>query len=91
MILSSLFYYVLLVQLLLYYCFPIPSDYTVTIEFEGGVTRSFTIGADTLFLTVGVSEEGTSYSVTVVAVNGAGLGQPGMFQEATRKDSLFQN
>ena len=61
----------------------------MTIEFEGGITHNYTVGVDTLFLTIEGPVEGTSYSVMVVAVNGAGQGQPGMFHEVTRKDSLL--
>ena len=60
----------------------------MTIDLEGGVTRRFTVGADTLFLTIEAPQDGTSYSVIVAAINGAGLGEAGMFREVTRKDNL---
>ena len=64
-----------------------PSDYTVIVELESGITLSFTVGADMLFLMINLPEDGASYSVTVMAINGAGLGEPGMFHKVTRKDN----
>lgn len=58
----------------------------MTIEFEDGTTHSFTVGADMMFLTINIPEDGVRYSVTVVAINAAGLGESGMLHEVTRKD-----
>ena len=54
---------------------PCLADYTVIIMFENGSSISYTVDAATLF--VSVDEPEGPYSVTVVAINGAGEGQVG--------------
>ena len=52
--------------------------------FENGLTTDYTVDADTLFLLVNVMQ-GTSYSVSVAAINGAGIG-PARMPEVSRKE-----
>ena len=51
-------------------------DYTVTIELDNGFSNRYTVDADTLFLLVDLPNSNT-YSVSVMAVNGAGVGLTG--------------
>ena len=54
---------------------PCLADYTVIIMFDNGSSISYTVDAATLF--VSVDEPEGSYSVMVVAINGAGEGEVG--------------
>lgn len=51
-------------------------DYIITTALENGTTTDYTVGADTLVLLIDAPEGG--YSVTVLAINGAGVGELGM-------------
>ena len=54
---------------------PCLADYSVIIMFDNGSSISYTVDAATLF--VSIDELEGPYSVTVVAINGAGEGQVG--------------